>query len=172
MRWRRPLIGCASACIAVASLLATSANGAGASRSASSGAIHHGGTLHILVESEAEGSWTSLDPTTTNTFEYDFMNSIYGELFEQGTTGNLIPDMASGYSLSHGDRVLTINLRPGIKFTDGTPFDAQAVAFNIHRDLEPQVCMPLRSGNACCVDCDAEQAYCGPTPQPPVRSNR
>lgn len=138
---------CAGLFVLAAGLLAgcssTSFSAGGTSGGTSAG---HGGTLHVLEQAEAAGSWTSLDPTTTNFFEYDYMNAIYGELFEQDEKGTLIPDMAQGYSVTNGAKTLTIKLRPDIKFTDGTPFNAAAVKYNIERDLEPKYACP----------CDAE----------------
>lgn len=145
---KRPRKLTAMACAGLFVLLTSLLAGCGGTAATTSGSttIVHGGTLHVLEQAEAAGSWTSLDPTTNNAFEYDYMNAIYGPLFEQNQNGTIIPDMAQGYSLSNGDKTLTIRLRPNIKFTDGTPYNAAAVAFNIKRDLEPKY--------ACA--CDAE----------------
>ena len=94
--------------------------------------IHRGGTVII-----ASTGATSLDPIsplwpTGSSFGFQ----IYGALFDPtGTAGaTLAPDLATGYSYSHGFKTLTINLRKGVKFQDGSPFDSTAVAFNIERD--------------------------------------
>ena len=63
------------------------------------------------------------------------MDAIFGELFELGPKGKIIPDLATGYSFSNGAKTITITLRQGVKFTDGTPFNADAVVWNIKRDL-------------------------------------
>jgi transposase len=41
------------------------------------------------------------------------MDSIFGQLFELGPHGTIIPDMATGYTFSNGGKTVTINLRPG-----------------------------------------------------------
>jgi peptide/nickel transport system substrate-binding protein len=64
------------------------------------------------------------------------MNAIYGSLFELGPNGTIIPDLATGYSFSNGGKTITLDIRQGVKFTDGTPFNAAAVAWNINRDLK------------------------------------
>src|SRR5216683_958108 len=72
-----------------------------------------------------------------------FMDAIYGELFELGSGGKIIDDLATGYAFSNGGKTVTIDLRHGVSFTDGTPFNAAAVAFNIKRDLaSPCTCKP------------------------------
>jgi peptide/nickel transport system substrate-binding protein len=104
----------------------------------------------VLLNSGYEGAWpTGLDPATNTNgaANQDLMNSIYGNLFELGPGGKVVPDLASGYSFSDGGKTVTIKLRPGVKFTDGTPLNAAAVAFNFKRDLaSPCTCNPKGFG--------------------------
>ena len=46
-------------------------------------------------------------------------------------TGELMPWLASGYSFNDDNSVLTISIRDGVKWADGTPFTAHDVAFTI-----------------------------------------
>jgi peptide/nickel transport system substrate-binding protein len=103
-------------------------------------ATSNGGSLNVLEAAAFAGSWNGLDPPTNTNSAADvsILSSIYGELFEQAPGGKIIPDLASGYKITNNGMTVTIDIRPGVTFTDGTPFDAQAVAFNINRDLEPQ----------------------------------
>jgi peptide/nickel transport system substrate-binding protein len=48
-----------------------------------------------------------------------------------------IPALAQSWSASADGKTWTFNLRPGIKFHDGTPLDAAAVAFNFQRWWDP-----------------------------------
>jgi peptide/nickel transport system substrate-binding protein len=43
------------------------------------------------------------------------------------------PGLATGYKYSADHKTLTITLRPGLKFSDGTPLDAAAVLWNFNR---------------------------------------
>lgn len=110
----------------------------------SSSGVRKGGSLTVLESSGAGGEWPGLDPAT-NTSDYadvPIMDAIYGGLFQFGTHGKIIPDLASGYKFTNGGMSLEIFLRKGTVFQDGTPFNANAVAYNIRRDLEPQyACM-------------------------------
>ena len=103
-------------------------------------AAPNGKSLNVLENVNFEGSWPGLDPATNtnDAADLNMMNAVYGGLFELGANNQVIPDLAKGYKFTNGGKTLTINLRPGVKFTDGTPLNAQAVAFNIKRDLEPQ----------------------------------
>jgi peptide/nickel transport system substrate-binding protein len=119
---------------------------AGGATANAAGAPKSGGTMTVLESSDA-ASWASgLDPATDTSDLADapFMNAIYGQLFEQGNNGAAVPELATSYAFSNGAKTLTIHLRQGVKFSDGTPFNASAVAFNIRRDLDPK--------NACICD--------------------
>jgi peptide/nickel transport system substrate-binding protein len=95
-----------------------------------------GGTLTVLV---VAGTWPGLDPLTDSTPTADAteFNAIYGQLFEQGPNGTVLPDLATGYQWIDSHMALKITLRHGVSFTDGTPFNASAVEYNINRDLTP-----------------------------------
>lgn len=56
--------------------------------------------------------------------------TIYETLFEKTVTGNMVGLLASGSSHSADLKTWTITLRRGIKFHDGSRFDANAVAAN------------------------------------------
>jgi peptide/nickel transport system substrate-binding protein len=51
----------------------------------------------------------------------------------------LVGQLATSWTVSPDGRTYTFKLRQGVKFQDGTPFDAQAVKFNIERMLDPSV---------------------------------
>ncbi len=116
------------------------------SSSSSAAAPHAGGSLTVLEDSGYEGAWPAgLDPATNTNgaANQSYMNSIFGQLFELGTGGTIIPDLATGYSFSNGAKTVTIDLRSGVKFTDGSPLTSQVVVWNIQRDLKsPCTCKP------------------------------
>jgi len=49
------------------------------------------------------------------------------------------PWLATSWSVSHDGKVYTFKLRSGVKFHDGTAFDAAAVKFNFDRTHDPQL---------------------------------
>lgn len=108
------------------------ASSATASTKASAGS---GGSVTMLLTKAL--SWQTLDPLKGNTEEWDLFNAIYGGLFEPGAKGKPEPDLATGYSVSKTGKTVTIDLRQGVTFSDGTPFDASAVAYNFKRDFTP-----------------------------------
>jgi peptide/nickel transport system substrate-binding protein len=96
-------------------------------------------SLTVLESSGLNGTWPTLDPLTgLGLAEQPYEDAIYGDLFEQGKGAEqVIPDLATGYKLTDGGTAFEIFIRHGVTFSDGTAFDAQAVAYNIRRDLTP-----------------------------------
>ena len=141
------LLASLAACLLVAGC---GGSGAGSTQDAAkvTAAPQHGGSLVVLEDAGYGGTWpTGLDPGTSTTpgGNTSLMDSIFGELFELGPNGKIMGDLASGYKLLHGGKTVQINIRPGVKFQDGTPFNAKAVAWNITRDLKsPCTCSPSR----------------------------
>jgi peptide/nickel transport system substrate-binding protein len=58
-------------------------------------------------------------------------------LFKLTPEGKIEPLLAESHRLSADGKSLTINLRRGIQFHDGTPFDANAVKWNLDFFLDP-----------------------------------
>jgi peptide/nickel transport system substrate-binding protein len=105
-----------------------------------------GGSLTVLEGKGYSGDWPlGFDPATNTTgdADQDYYNAVYGQLFELGNDGKLIDDLATGYKYSNSNKTVTIDLRPGVKFSDGTPLTASVVAWNWTRDLESScTCAP------------------------------
>ena len=60
------------------------------------------------------------------------LHAIYDGLFDYDQSGKLVDELATGYQLMP-DNVLRITVRTGVNFQDGTPFNADAVVFNLNR---------------------------------------
>jgi peptide/nickel transport system substrate-binding protein len=67
------------------------------------------------------------------------LNQIYNRLMEvkPGTT-EIEPSLATAWTASEDGKTWTFKLRPGVKFHDGTTFDAAAVKFNVDRWWDAQ----------------------------------
>lgn len=126
-----------AAAIWAMSPLLSSPTGAATPRSARVGAAtapRHGGTI---TEAVVGIQWPTLDPLTNTQDVSDggFMDLIYGELFQAGAHGAIMPDIATGYRLVNNGLQLDIFIRPGVTFSDGTPYTAAAVASSINRSF-------------------------------------
>ncbi len=124
-------------CAGLLSVTALSAASAASGRSpASRSSGRPSGTLNVL---QAAAAWPTLDPATNNQDAADsqLMNAIYGGLFEFGPHGKVIPDLASGYRLTDGNKTLVITMRPHLRFANGMALTAADVAASMKRDLLP-----------------------------------
>jgi peptide/nickel transport system substrate-binding protein len=70
----------------------------------------------------------------THVCEPTTLRTIYDALFDYDASGKLVPRLATGYKLLP-DNVLELSIRQGVKFQDGTGFDASAVKFNLDRAM-------------------------------------
>src|ERR1700760_641132 len=105
-----------------------------------------GGTLNYLVSGLLSEWDLGLAPATGGAAPSTYEDAIFGQLFRATPSGGIEPVLATGYTVTDGGTVLTISLRSGVKFSDGTPFNAAAVAWNVKRDLAtPSTASPLGS---------------------------
>jgi ABC-type transport system substrate-binding protein len=65
------------------------------------------------------------------------LTSVYDTLIYQNVDGSFLPGLAERWEVSDDGLVYTFYLRQDVKFHDGTPFDAQAVKFNLDRIVNP-----------------------------------
>ncbi|HVV87373.1 MAG TPA: ABC transporter substrate-binding protein [Kofleriaceae bacterium] len=81
----------------------------------------------------------SLDPARVSDIESAEVNLLlYDTLVRyQPESGELTPWLATSWSVDGGGTVWTFHLRPGVRFSDGTPVDAPAVAWNVSRQVDP-----------------------------------
>lgn len=77
-----------------------------------------------------------LDPDQSRTFVGRIVYaSLCDKLFDITPELEIIPQLATEWSWSEDNLILYLQLREGVTFHDGTPFDAEAVKFNIERSL-------------------------------------
>ena len=65
------------------------------------------------------------------------LTSVYDTLIYQNLDGSFVAGLAERWEVSEDGLVYTFYLRHDVKFHDGTPFDAQAVQFNLERIANP-----------------------------------
>ncbi|HEX7749158.1 MAG TPA: ABC transporter substrate-binding protein, partial [Bordetella sp.] len=79
----------------------------------------------------------SLDPYNTNsTLAMAVTKTFYEGLFRFDKDLKIVPVLAESYTVSPDGLVYTFKLRRGVKFQDGTDFNADAVKANIDRVLD------------------------------------
>jgi peptide/nickel transport system substrate-binding protein len=77
-----------------------------------------------------------LDPTLARTYVGRIVfASFCDKLFDIDEKLNIVPQLALSYETSADGREMTIKLRPGVKFHNGEPLDAEAAKFSLERHL-------------------------------------
>ncbi len=77
-----------------------------------------------------------LDPTLARTYVGRIVfAAICDKLFDIDDKLNLVPQLALSHETSADGKMVTIKLRPGVKFHDGEPMDAEAVRYSLDRHL-------------------------------------
>ncbi|SEB73525.1 ABC transporter substrate-binding protein [Paenibacillus sp. GP183] len=111
----------------------TTADSTSTSASTASSAPKTGGTLNISLQADP----VTLDPSASAVFyERQIYQSIYDKLVDLDASGNIVPMLAEKWSVSGDKKTYTLNLRQGVKFQDGTDFNAEAVKFNFERNKQ------------------------------------
>ncbi len=134
-RIRGVLAGTAALATAVALAACTPSDGGGDN---GGGEAQQGGSVTIV----AAAPMTSWDPTvlvqpTIPGLGPDRMIAVYGALFYVDSQSAVVPLMAE--SITTDDfTTWEVTIRDGIEFTDGTPYDAEAVAYNWERAKNPE----------------------------------
>jgi peptide/nickel transport system substrate-binding protein len=90
-------------------------------------------TLYVALEAEPP----ELDPNLSSAYvDRQVMASLYDKLVDIDENGEIVPMLAKSYDVSDDGKVYTFHLRDGIKFHDGTEFNAEAAKYNLERYQE------------------------------------
>jgi len=77
-----------------------------------------------------------LDPSLSRSYTSRIVfASICDKLFGIDEKLNIVPQLALSHDTSEDGKTVVIKLRPGVKFHDGEPFDAEAAKFSLERHL-------------------------------------
>jgi peptide/nickel transport system substrate-binding protein len=72
----------------------------------------------------------------TSDTDTDLSHLVYSGLTRVDTSGNLVPDLASTYSVSPDSKVYTFTLKPDLRWQDGEPLTADDVFFTLGTMLQ------------------------------------
>jgi peptide/nickel transport system substrate-binding protein len=100
------------------------------------GAQKQGGSIAFGLELDIPG----FDPIKVGVYDTAAASAaalIFDTLTSRSDGGDAVPKLALSWTHSDDYKTWTFKLRPGVKFHDGTPFDAQAVAWKYARHKDP-----------------------------------
>jgi peptide/nickel transport system substrate-binding protein len=107
-----------------------------------------GGILHFCLHSEPK----TLNPILVDDAAGESIRYLTGGVLIRlnRQTQALEPGLATSWRLSKDGRTITFHLRKGLRFSDGTPFSAEDVAYTMKALMDPQTHSPtgdaFRSG--------------------------
>ncbi len=101
-----------------------------------------GGTLRIGMDADN----TTMDPhRSTAAVDRQVYNNIYGKLVDIDARFGIVPQLAQSWEIRNGGLTYVFKLRRGVKFHDGTDFNADIVKWNFDRMRDPALASPRRS---------------------------
>ena len=131
------LRGVASALLAVSSvgLFSTAIVSSGSSSAASSTFVI--GTV---------ASVQKIDPDmVTNFLDFEALGLIYQTLVQENANLQIVPDLATSWAFSNGNKTLTLQLRQNVKFDDGSTLTSADVVASLNRAVATATADPSAS---------------------------
>ena len=95
-----------------------------------------GGTLTVDLDEQV---LPDLDPSyTPQAVAYRVIRGVFDSLVYEGSNGQFTPWLASKWTVNSNATAFTFTIRPGVKFSDGTPLTASAVKYTFDRIESPK----------------------------------
>jgi peptide/nickel transport system substrate-binding protein len=94
-----------------------------------------GGTLRVAYEADVSG----LDPHVSPGIQaWHVVGNLFNSLLTIDAELNYVPDLAESWEVLEDGKVYVFHLRQGVKFHDGSDFDAEVVRWNYQRIMDPE----------------------------------
>jgi peptide/nickel transport system substrate-binding protein len=101
-----------------------------------------GGTIRIGMDADN----TTMDPhRSTAAVDRQVYNNVYDKLVDVDAKFGIVPQLAQSWEIKNGGLTYVFKLRRGVKFHDGTDFNADIVKWNFDRMRDPELASPRRS---------------------------
>jgi ABC-type transport system substrate-binding protein len=95
--------------------------------------IAPGGRLVVAMANPAPAEEPALSQTIE---EQEILGNVFETLLTTDSEGSLAKGLCEEWSLVDGGRLARLRLRPGVRFSDGTPLTADAVKASLERAVE------------------------------------
>jgi peptide/nickel transport system substrate-binding protein len=133
----------------VGALVLVGCGGSGDSTHATtkSGTPQRGGTFTIGIQGGGAATDTLDPPRWIDSIDILRISALYNTLTAPGPGGRPVMSLATSLTPNHTGTEWTIHLRPGVRFSDGTPFTAKDVLYTWRRVLRVKIDGILDYGN-------------------------
>src|SRR5829696_581720 len=128
---RPTFVRAGAAVIAVATATSLAACGGGGGGGGSQSASD---TLTIGLNADAAPG--GYDPQLYSAGQFQFFSSMYDALFVTNTEGEVVPSLVEKFENNADNTQLTLTLKEGVTFTDGSTLDSTLVKGNLDRRNE------------------------------------
>lgn len=92
------------------------------------------------INTMPDGNFTPL--LASSDYDREIVSLMFNSLVELGASQDILPGLAEDWAFSDGNKKLTLNLRKGVQWHDGTEFTAEDVIFTLtaisNKDLASQ----------------------------------
>src|SRR3990170_3607680 len=96
-------------------------------------APRRGGTLRVGLNADPP----NMDPhQSTAAVDRQVYQNLFDKLVDINQDLQIVPMLATSWTISGDGRQYVFKLRPNVVFHDGTPFNGEAVAYNFQRMLD------------------------------------
>lgn len=150
-RTSHPPVPMSFAALAAATLVLVSAcsSGAGTAPDAQTEPGKAGGTAVVAMTSDPD----TLMPWKATQFQaVNVLGNVYGTLTDYDKDLGTVPGLAEKWEPATDGKALTLSLRKGVKFTDGSEFDATDVKFSLDAIRDEKTAAVARSALANVTD--------------------
>lgn len=121
-----------------------------------SATVINGGTLNVGIDSD----FVTLNPAMSSALiDRQVYINIFDPLLKLSPTMQVEPNLVTHWKITNGGTTYTLYLRHGVKFQDGTPFNAQAVIYNWQWDMNPANASPRHTNLALVKSLSAPNPY-------------
>lgn len=127
--WRSAFLRIGATAIAVGCIISVAACGS----TASSGSTSSSGAGTLTIGYNGDPAPTGYDPLLYSGGQRLFFESLYQSLFVETPNGGAAPQLVSSFSYNASKTQMTLKLKPGVTFTDGSALTAQLVKENLDR---------------------------------------
>ena len=118
--------GAVAVAAAVAASLAACGGGSGGG-----GTTGSSSTNKLTIAANSDSAPTGYDPGLYSQGQFTFFSTLYDALFVTDKDGKIQPSLVTDFSTSKDNLKLTLRLRDGVTFTDGSKLDAALVKQNL-----------------------------------------
>jgi len=118
-----------AATAAVTSLAACGGGGGGGG----GGTTSQSGTDSVTIATDSDAAPNGYDPLLYSQGQYQFFSTMYDALFVTDTEGAVQPNLVEDFENNADNTELTLTLKEGVTFTDGSELDSELVKGNLER---------------------------------------